>query len=453
MPAGWKKIGRAAGWGVGLGLTAALAVEGGSIFLGRNWHTIIPGQAYRSAQLSYDQLVESVRGSGVKTVVNLRGTCPDLDWYVAESRATRDADIGQEDITLSANRLPAPDELRRLVGVLDHAAYPLLLHCRQGVDRTGLAAALLLLLRTDATPAEARRQLSLRYGHIPIGPTWCMREFLDLYDAWLARHGRPHSPAALREWADHDYCPAQFRGHLELLDAAPRIPVGVPAVIRVRAVNTSIAPWHFHPGTETGIHVRFLVYGPDWKLAFLGRAGQFETVVAPAGTLDLALAVPPAPAAGTYHVVADLADGNQYAFSQFGNHPLEVTVIVGDPAPSPCPAMAPSRPAVSSPARLVATRPVAGGRQRRHSGRAGDQDRLGPGRGGRPGDAVGWGGGGESPFSSRPKWSVPSGGNGWPGRSGLAARCGNTSGPTSSACFSICCCPRPSAGTPSGRFT
>ena len=103
--------------------------------------------------------------------------------------------------------MPAPDELRRLVDVIDHAEYPILFHCRQGVDRTGLAAVLVLLLRTDATPAEARRQLSLRYGHIKFGPTWCMLRFFDLYDAWLQRQGRTHSPDVLREWADRGYCP------------------------------------------------------------------------------------------------------------------------------------------------------------------------------------------------------------------------------------------------------
>src|SRR5205823_11839393 len=127
------------------------------VFLGRNWHAVLPGFAYRSAQLSPDQLRAAARRVGVRTVVNLRGTSPDFDWYLDESRATRDADVAQEDVTLSAHRLPAPDELRRLVEVIDHAEYPLLLHCRQGVDRTGLAAALVLLLHTDATPAQARR--------------------------------------------------------------------------------------------------------------------------------------------------------------------------------------------------------------------------------------------------------------------------------------------------------
>jgi protein tyrosine phosphatase (PTP) superfamily phosphohydrolase (DUF442 family) len=333
MPAGWAKFGRAAGWGIILGLTAGATTEAASIFFGRNWHAVIPGQAYRSAQLTYDQLRDAVRQNGIRTVVNLRGTSPEFAWYQNEAQATCDTDIGQEDITLSAYRLPAPDELRRLVEVIDNAEYPILFHCRQGVDRTGLASALLLLLWTDASPAAARKQLGLRFGHVPIGPTACMLQFLDLYDDWLRRMNRPHSPAALREWADGGYCPSYLRGRLESIDSPVDAHVGKPAAVRIRATNTSPESWQFHPGTETGVHVRFLVYDPGWKLVQIGRAGQFEATVPPGKSIDLTLALNPLANPGAYWVLADLGDGNRFSFSQFGNRPLELPLTVGGAIP------------------------------------------------------------------------------------------------------------------------
>jgi hypothetical protein len=120
---------------------------------------------------------------------------------------------------------------------------------------------------------------------------------------------------------------------LELIEAPKQFPVGVPAVVRVRAVNTSPEPWHFHPGTETGIHVRYWVVGPDMKMNQLSRAGQFEAVIPPGGTVDLTLAINPPTLPGKYFLTADLADANRYAFSQLGNHPLELTMIAGDSAP------------------------------------------------------------------------------------------------------------------------
>jgi protein tyrosine phosphatase (PTP) superfamily phosphohydrolase (DUF442 family) len=328
MPAEWAKFGRTAGRGVVLGLAAAIATQVGTVFFGRNLHAVIPGQAYRSAQLSHDNLIDAVREHGIRTVINLRGTSLDCDWYLDESRATCDADVGQEDITLSAYRLPSPDELRRLVDVFDHAEYPIIFHCRQGVDRTGLAAALLLLLQTDATPAEARQQLGLTYGHIAFGPTWTMLQFFDLYDNWLRTNGRSHSPAAMREFADTGYCPAEFRGRLELAAPPSRLRVGELAAVHVRAINTSLEPWHMHPGTETGVHVKFLVASADWRIVQFGQAGHLEATIQPGESIDLTLAVGPLIAPGPYVLVADLCEGKGFAFSQFGNPPLEISVTV-----------------------------------------------------------------------------------------------------------------------------
>lgn len=325
-------IARAAAWGIVLGLVSAAGVELCTTFFGRNWHVVIPGEAYRSAQLTRAEYRDAIRDNGIRTVVNLRGTSPDQDWYLGESRATCDADIAQEDVTLSAYRLPAPDELRRLIDVFDHADYPILFHCRQGVDRTGLAAALLLMLRTNATPNQARRQLGLRYGHIALGPTWVMFQCLDLYEAWLRQSGRPHSPAMLREWADHGYCPANLRGRLELIGPPPSLRVGVPAALRVRAVNTSPEPWQLEPGTETGIHVRYTVCSAGGTPQ-VGRAGQFRYTVPPGGSVDLTLTLSPPKQPGTCLLLADLADGNRYSFTQFSNDPLELMLFVGDATP------------------------------------------------------------------------------------------------------------------------
>jgi protein tyrosine phosphatase (PTP) superfamily phosphohydrolase (DUF442 family) len=316
---------RAAARGVALGLAAALAVEVGWSVLNHNWHAILPGRAYRCGQLSPAQLADRGRHYGIRTVINLRGLCPDQDWYLGESRATGALDIAQEDITLSAYHLPAPDELRRLVDVLDHAEYPILIHCRQGVDRTGLASALLLLLQPDVPLPVARRQLSLRYGHVALGPTKTLGQFFDLYEEWLRERGESHSPAALRAWAAGGYCPGYCRGRLELLTPpAGPLPAGEPAALLVRAHNTSPRAWPLRPGTEAGVHVRFLVFDPDWKLVQVGRAGQLLADVPPGGRIDLTLALAAPPRPGHYFLLADLLDRNQCSFSQLGGEPLEL---------------------------------------------------------------------------------------------------------------------------------
>jgi Tyrosine phosphatase family len=280
--------------------------------------------------------VNRIRTHGIRTVVNLRGCCADFDWYLDEARATCDQDIAQEDITLSANRLPPPDELRRLIDVIDRAEYPLVIHCRQGVDRTGLAAVAILLLTTDTPYAEARKQLGLRYGHVPFGPTRAMTRFFELYEQWLTAHGIAHTRQAFRQWAYHEYCPGRCRGSLELLEpvtasgAAREIefPAGEALAVRVRATNLSPEVWRLRPGTGTGVHVRFMVFDQALTVVQVERAGLFAADVSPGGTIDLTLAVAPLHRPGTYRFVADLLDGQQFSFSQYGMEPLTLDLDV-----------------------------------------------------------------------------------------------------------------------------
>src|SRR5439155_3564042 len=133
---------------------------------------------------------------------------PEYDWYKDEARATAAGGISQEDVTLSANRLPPPTELRRLVEILDRTEYPILIHCKQGADRTGLVSALTLLLYTDASLARARRELWPHRGHGRFGRTAAMDDFFDRYDAWLAGRNEPHTPARFRDWLTRHYSPA-----------------------------------------------------------------------------------------------------------------------------------------------------------------------------------------------------------------------------------------------------
>src|SRR6186997_1467021 len=82
----------------------------------RNTHVVVPGRVYRSAQLKPAQLEAYVNRHGIRTVVNLRGR-PFDDWYPEEMHATQVLGISQEDVTMSANRLPSPGEIRRLIEV------------------------------------------------------------------------------------------------------------------------------------------------------------------------------------------------------------------------------------------------------------------------------------------------------------------------------------------------
>ena len=203
----WRLAARVAG----LALVVFVGAEAVRVVGGTNRHAVIPGRVYRCSQPTEAHLREMVRDYHVRTVINLRGVSHVHDWYKIEARTLHDLNVSQEDVTFSANRLPPPSELRRLIEVLDHTEYPIVFHCKQGADRTGLTAAVVLLLSPDATLADAMRQLWPRYGHFRFGRTAAIDEFFDLYKAWLKSEGAEHSPERFRRWALTVYTPGPAR--------------------------------------------------------------------------------------------------------------------------------------------------------------------------------------------------------------------------------------------------
>lgn len=309
------------------------------IFALGNHHTVVVGRVYRCAQPSGEALRETIRDKGIRTVINLRGTAPHLDeprnaWYRDEVLATHELNISQEDITLSARLLPPPAELRRLIEVFDHTDYPVLIHCKQGADRTGLVSGIYLLLHTDATLAEARRQLRPWYGHISVGPTAAMGEFFDRYEAWLGEDA--HTPERFRHWALTVYSPGVARSELEWLDPIPNpVAVGQAFAVRVRVTNRSTEAWELQPGDYAGIHLSYVVANAELKIIHHRQAGLMRRTVQPGESIVLTLGVPPLKVPETYNLVAQMIDARgagvpirSNSFVKFGDESLMASIVV-----------------------------------------------------------------------------------------------------------------------------
>lgn len=296
-----------------------------------NVHTVIPGRVYRTAQLKPERLKSFIAEKGLQTVVNLRGVCSDMAWYLGECRTTHDADVNQEDITFSAKRFPAPAEVQRLVDVLDHAAYPLVFHCQRGADRTGLASTVARLLLTNDDLPTARRQMWLRYGHLAAGRTAVLDAFFDYYAEWLKGRGEAHAPDRFRRWVATDYCPGPYRAKLTAVGHQFRA-AGRGYTITVRAENTSVEPWHFGTGAAGGLRLRYWLSDAGGRLVYRGQCGQVARVVAPGEGIELVCGFPPGPA-GAYLLHADLIDAQPIellntGFVQYGSEPLTTPVVL-----------------------------------------------------------------------------------------------------------------------------
>jgi protein tyrosine/serine phosphatase len=132
-----------------------------------NLHAVSDGVLYRSAQLSKQQFADAIHEYQLKSILNLRGAHPGESWYDDEIAASQQAGIEHYDYPMSAKRRLARDQIEPILEIVRNAPKPLLIHCRSGADRSGLVAALFRLAVEHASPEEADRQLSLRYGHFP----------------------------------------------------------------------------------------------------------------------------------------------------------------------------------------------------------------------------------------------------------------------------------------------
>jgi len=196
-----------------LGVTAALIPEVCRVALGSNFHEVLPGRLYRAAQTSGATLEDDIHTYSIRTVINLRGPNPGEDWFEDEERVTKRCGVGFVSVNMSASDKPQEQNLRLLIETFDQCPTPALLHCTSGSDRSGFASACYLLLKTATPLAEARSQLSLRFGHFSWGRAGCLNQVLDQYEGWLRAQGLVHQPDNFRRWATNYYKKDDWPSH------------------------------------------------------------------------------------------------------------------------------------------------------------------------------------------------------------------------------------------------
>jgi hypothetical protein len=186
-----------------------------------NFGVVDPGRVYRSAQPDRG-FAKLLRSKQLGSVLNLRGGSPDDPWYSQEVRLTRQFGVDFYDFPMNATRRPSRAELLVLLDLFRRCRYPLLIHCKSGSDRTGLASALYLMAVKGVGPEKASAEFSLDYGHVPLAGTQRLHEPFNEYRRWLSSEGLAHSPARFRDWVEHEYRSEPPSNALRPLRPGPR---------------------------------------------------------------------------------------------------------------------------------------------------------------------------------------------------------------------------------------
>jgi protein tyrosine/serine phosphatase len=169
----------------------------------KRFREVVPGKLYRSGQMTADGFRETIERYRIKTVINLQHENPDpyLVKHWLGKRTIRESELCRElgvkyvlitpDVLPPNNRLdvlpPAVDEYLKVMD--DESNYPVLLHCKAGLHRTGRLTAIYRMEYQGWSEGEALRELRANgYGFVAASEA----------DEFIIQFVQNYTPRALR---------------------------------------------------------------------------------------------------------------------------------------------------------------------------------------------------------------------------------------------------------------
>ncbi len=248
-------------------MLVAGALGGGAyyynFFVYGHFHVVLDGEVYRSAQPTPAMLDAWVPAHDLRTVINLRGKSSGAFYHEERASAER-LGIAMHDVKWSAVREPPQPALHRLIELLETAPRPLLIHCKRGVDRTGVASVMAQMAIGGRTYEEARPQLSLRYWRFPDRDDDIAGVLYEYEKQRRASGLELGGWPEFRRWALEDYRPGFYFVEIsapEEVTAIASAPVDVELRITNRSTKTLPAgdpDRRFYVATFTGTSIEEL---------------------------------------------------------------------------------------------------------------------------------------------------------------------------------------------------
>lgn len=146
---------------------AAIGIYIGINQMTGNFHEVIAGELYRSAQPGDAQIDAAAKRYGIRTIINLRNEKRGA-WYAEEKASAEENGVTLVDFPLSSSKVVPIEESEELAEIMRKAQKPILIHCEHGANRTGLASAIYVGAVAKRSELFSELQLSPYYGHIPI---------------------------------------------------------------------------------------------------------------------------------------------------------------------------------------------------------------------------------------------------------------------------------------------
>ena len=165
---------------------------------------VVGDRFYRSAQLAPEDLDRIIKNKEIKTIINLNGNKSNENWFREEKKICIRNNVGLLNFDMHDSELPKNRLLNDIINVLKATEKPVLIHCDNGVNQTGLISAIALSLEKDPPLVVVEKQLSWKYGLRPAYRSMGTPMF-RVYRHWLIRHSRDHSWQTFSKWLGDEY--------------------------------------------------------------------------------------------------------------------------------------------------------------------------------------------------------------------------------------------------------
>lgn len=168
-----------------------------------NFAPVIPGKVYRCNHPTPARLARLTKRLGLRTLVNLRGhrRCGS-DALSREAAGT--VGIDHVDMAFESRGAPHRDRILRFYDLYQTIQMPMLMHCKSGADRAGLASGLVLMFE-GGTATDALKQLHWRFGHFN-------RSRTGILDAFFLRYrAQAEGRIPFLDWVRTDYDEAALK--------------------------------------------------------------------------------------------------------------------------------------------------------------------------------------------------------------------------------------------------
>lgn len=143
-----------------------------------------------------------LKRAGLRSILSLRGGADNTP-NTAERVAAHDLGLELRFIRMRTGALPEAQTLLLLLDRLREMPKPMMVHCKSGADRTGLAVTLYRHVIKGEPLPKARRALAWYYAHFNWGRAGIVHALLDAYCAAHDATG-----IAFEDWVRTQYDPA-----------------------------------------------------------------------------------------------------------------------------------------------------------------------------------------------------------------------------------------------------